>query len=81
MKDELGARRWKANDNPNAHKPVDALRRMIEDIEAGKHDPTHIAIVFIEPDETIGWYQAGSATAWAQVGLLFGAAQAMSGQD
>jgi hypothetical protein len=77
MQDEISARRWTNNTDTNAHKPIDALKAMVRDVEAGKHSPKHIIITFVDEDGTLGWYQAGSFDEWASVGMLHNAAHHM----
>lgn len=81
MAEDFAAKRWAAKTNPKDHKPADALKALLRDIEEGKFDPEHIVIVFSTPGDngTVGYYQAGVLhEKYAAMGLLFHAQKLMS---
>lgn len=83
MVDEFTKRRWDVVQDPNKHKPVDALRVLADKIEAGEYNITHIVIAYTEgdsdedPDARTGFFQAGNETHFGSLGLLARAMQIM----
>ncbi len=70
---DLSARRWEVANGPDAHKPVDALREAIRQIEAGEMKADHVIICFGGETDThviTDWLQAGTFNSHAQSGLL-----------
>ncbi len=70
---DLSARRWQTATEPHQVRPVDALRQVASQIEAGEIDASHVIIcVGIEEDHAVQsqWFQAGDFALFAQIGLL-----------
>jgi hypothetical protein len=81
LADVRSQKRWETAQSPNDHKPEDALRAALRDIE--EFQPEHVVIVFgkiskegdPETDGDLGvgitrFYQSGSYNVYAQDGLL-----------
>lgn len=80
--DEISKRRWERNEKPDDHKPIDALRVAIHDIESGKIAPNHIVIVYAnnaDQDGATGYYQAGDAGYHGSLGILARGMQLIGG--
>lgn len=77
----LESKRWEKKPDPNAHKPVEALKAALRDIESGALDPKHIIVVYTAGDDEnsrTGYYQAGELNGYfAALGLLTRATQVM----
>lgn len=73
MVDDITRKRWQSINNSEKHKPIDAARIFIADIESGRIDPRHVIIAYngtVEGIEnTSGYYQAGSFSQLEQLGL------------
>lgn len=74
MQDEITRRRWQMRNRPQDFKPVEALKAMIHDIEAGDLKPDHIVIVYNqqagEDSRATGYYQAGSFSRLEAMGMV-----------
>lgn len=82
MIDEISKRRWAMNSEPGAHKPIDAVRAILRDMESGDFDPSHIIIVYANnKDEggATGYYQAGDAGYHGSLGIMALGIQLMGG--
>jgi hypothetical protein len=77
---DLAARRWDGMTDPKEHKPADALRAALRDIEAGL-EPKHLIVVLAyyndDGNGSTRFYQAGTYELHARLGLLIRAAQIM----
>lgn len=82
MTDDLLARRWKLKGEPGDHKPIDAVRAILRDMESGNFDPSHIIIVYAnnkDEDGATGYYQAGDAGYHGSLGIMARGLQLMGG--
>lgn len=86
MVDDFAARRWQKVSDPNQHQPIDALKAVIRDIEAGDLKPHHVVIVWCADDGegdaagTTGFYQGGKLSGYfGALGLLTRELQIMGG--
>lgn len=72
MSDELADRRWRSKGDPTAHKPVDAVKAFLREVEAGNIKPTHICICYAneDADNGSGWFQAGKLDFHGALGLI-----------
>jgi hypothetical protein len=74
----LEAKRWEKTTDPNAHKPIEALRAAIRGIESGEINPDHIVVVYHDNKDGTGYFQAGEfSTLVASMGLLTRCVQIM----
>jgi hypothetical protein len=70
---DLSARRWQNVSDPEAHKPIDALRETIRQIEAGEVEADHVVICLGATKDgaaVTDWLQAGTFDVYGQRGLL-----------
>lgn len=82
MVDELARRRFDQSRNPNDHRPLDALKAMVADIEAGELDVRHVVICYQRSDDEnrdCGYYQAGEAKVAESIGICTRVAQLIGG--
>lgn len=82
MKDELSQRRWATKTEPGDHKPIDAVRAILRDMESGDFEPNHVIIVYANNSDVegaTGYYQAGDAGYHGSLGILTRALQLMGG--
>ncbi len=79
--DDISAARWRRGRDPNEHKPIDALKEAIRQIEAGELAPKHIIVCFTDEDDRFGWFQAGPESRFGQVGILYATAGEMIGEQ
>lgn len=59
MMDEFSRRRWHDDPHPEHYSPVQALKKMVEDIEEGIIDPDYVVVCYTTADDKVGFYQAG----------------------
>ncbi len=78
---DLSAKRWAANDDPNAHDAESAVHAFLRDVAAGKVAPRHVIVVaeYANDDggSSVAYFQAGRETESGQIGLLARALQIM----
>lgn len=70
---DFAAARWSRGGGSDKHRPIDALREVIRQIEAGEIEPDHVIVVIGSISEDLAntdWLQAGSFDVYAQRGLL-----------
>lgn len=80
--DEIGQRRWQQKTKPGDHKPIDAVRAILRDMESGEFNPNHIIIVYANNEDAegaTGYYQAGDAGYHGSLGIMQRAIQLMGG--
>lgn len=74
----LGARRAAGKNDPRDVKPRDLLAMVLEEIDAGKFDPSHIMVISGMTEEDLGTSlridQAGKYDRFGQIGVLTNAA-------
>lgn len=70
----LAARRWERSDgNPASHTPIDCLEKVLADLRDGSVSADHVVVILGTDSVENGnnqYYQAGSFSAYAQLGLL-----------
>lgn len=71
----LASRRWKKGDgNPASHPAIEALEVAAENIRSSDVETQHIIVIYGGIDKNgaahIGWTQAGTLDAFAQLGML-----------
>lgn len=71
--DEVTERRWKTKTLPTDHKPIDAVRMFLRQLESGELNPNHVIIVYANNEDcegATGFFQAGDAGFHGQLGIL-----------
>lgn len=78
MVDDITKARWGTKTSPNDHKPTDALKMALHNIETGEIDVDHVIVVYHHrTDHGVGYFQAGDFTHFGAIGLLTRATQIM----
>lgn len=69
--DDFLAKRWDTKDNPKDLKPIEAVKALLRDMEAGKPVDHVMILVWADgPEGGTGWYQAGNLDSLSQLGML-----------